>query len=384
MHLTQRILGFTLLGSEWVLWVLIGLSVLSVAVMVERAHLLRRPGATAARSGAAARAPPGRRPGGRAPAARGAAGPRRRRRRRRARASFDRGADAVSETMAGAKARLRLELERHLGILGTLGNNAPFIGLFGTVLGIIKAFADLAHNQAGGAGAVMSGISEALVATAVGLLVAIPAVIAFNIFQGRVREAMAEIDAMAHLVLSTIPRATDAPNRREPGADANMARANNFGSGDDDAGPMIVNINVTPLVDITLVLLIIFMVTASYIVSPAIRVDLPKAASGTEQQRTSLGLTLTRDGRPLPERRAQQRRGRHALHRRRAAAQSGPPGNDRRRSGRPPRRRRASHRHRQARRRPPLRPQRRPGRSPCPMTPEPLRSAPIQHLRLGL
>ena len=75
-----------------------------------------------------------------------------------------------------------------------------------------------------------------------------------------------------------------------------MARANNFGSGDDDPGPMIVNINVTPLVDITLVLLIIFMVTASYIVSPAIRVDLPKAESGTEQQRTSLGLTLTRDG----------------------------------------------------------------------------------------
>jgi biopolymer transport protein ExbD len=75
-----------------------------------------------------------------------------------------------------------------------------------------------------------------------------------------------------------------------------MPRANNFGSGDDEPGPMIVNINVTPLVDITLVLLIIFMVTASYIVSPAIRVDLPKAASGTEQQRTSLGLTLTRDG----------------------------------------------------------------------------------------
>lgn len=75
-----------------------------------------------------------------------------------------------------------------------------------------------------------------------------------------------------------------------------VPRANNFGSGDDDPGPMIVNINVTPLVDITLVLLIIFMVTASYIVSPSIRIDLPKAASGTEQQRTSLGLTLTREG----------------------------------------------------------------------------------------
>jgi biopolymer transport protein ExbD len=75
-----------------------------------------------------------------------------------------------------------------------------------------------------------------------------------------------------------------------------VARANNFGSGDDDPGPMIVNVNVTPLVDITLVLLIIFMVTASYIVSPAIRVDLPKAASGAQQQRTALGLTLTKAG----------------------------------------------------------------------------------------
>src|SRR6185312_12548776 len=126
-------------------------------------------------------------------------------------AEIDRGADAVSETMAGVKAHLRVELERHLGILGTLGNNAPFIGLFGTVLGIIKAFADLSHNQASGAGAVMSGISEALVATAVGLMVAIPAVVAFNIFQGRVRKAMAEIDAMAHRVLSTIPGGAGRP-----------------------------------------------------------------------------------------------------------------------------------------------------------------------------
>jgi biopolymer transport protein TolR len=73
-----------------------------------------------------------------------------------------------------------------------------------------------------------------------------------------------------------------------------VAGTNNFG--DDDAGRMIVDINVTPLVDITLVLLIIFMVTASYIVSPAIKVDLPKAASGTEQTKTTLSLTLARDG----------------------------------------------------------------------------------------
>jgi biopolymer transport protein ExbD len=65
---------------------------------------------------------------------------------------------------------------------------------------------------------------------------------------------------------------------------------------DDDSGRMITDINVTPLVDITLVLLIIFMVTTTYIVNPSIKVDLPKAASGSEQVRTTLALTLTKDG----------------------------------------------------------------------------------------
>jgi biopolymer transport protein ExbB len=104
--------------------------------------------------------------------------------------------------MASARSRERLMLEKHLGILGTLGNNAPFIGLFGTVLGIIKAFADLAKNQGGGAAVVMSGIAEALVATAVGLLVALPAVVAFNIFQGRIRRTMGRVDALAHMILT--------------------------------------------------------------------------------------------------------------------------------------------------------------------------------------
>ena len=65
---------------------------------------------------------------------------------------------------------------------------------------------------------------------------------------------------------------------------------------DDDSGRMITEINVTPLVDITLVLLIIFMVTTSYIVNPSIKVDLPKAATGSDQLRTTLALTLTKDG----------------------------------------------------------------------------------------
>ncbi len=208
MRLIDRLLAFTLLGSEWVLWLLIGLSVLSVAVMVERGlclsarvpdfdELARRLLKSLVKGDVAG--------------AREAIGEPRSAEARVGLVGIDempRGRNAVAEAMASAKSRERLMLEKNLGILGTLGNNGPFIGLFGTVLGIIKAFADLSRNPAGagaGAGVVMAGISEALVATAIGLLVAIPAVIAFNVFQGKVRRALGRIDAIAHLILSAAP-----------------------------------------------------------------------------------------------------------------------------------------------------------------------------------
>jgi biopolymer transport protein ExbB len=106
--------------------------------------------------------------------------------------------------MNSAKTRARQEHERNLVVLGTLGNNAPFIGLFGTVLGIIRAFKDLSLDTDAGEQAVMAGISEALVATAVGLLVAIPAVVAFNFFNRRVRAAVTTSDAIAHVVLGEL------------------------------------------------------------------------------------------------------------------------------------------------------------------------------------
>jgi biopolymer transport protein ExbB len=211
MRLMDRILGFTLLGSEWVLWVLIGLSVLSVAVMVERAILLasmrvdfdglvkellgfiKSGDVSGARRALA---------GLRAPESQVAAA---------ALEQYGNGPEAISEAMAAAKSRVRLDLERNLGVLGTLGNNAPFIGLFGTVLGIIKAFADLSRNQSGGTAAVMAGISEALVATAIGLMVAIPAVIAFNFFQAKVRKALGRVDTLAHLILSAVASGEQKP-----------------------------------------------------------------------------------------------------------------------------------------------------------------------------
>jgi biopolymer transport protein ExbB len=210
MRITERLLSFTLLGSEWVLWLLIALSVLSVTVMVERGISLRA--AAPDFEGLSTRLLNLLGKGDLA-GARQALGPAKSPEVRVALigiGELPRGRDAAAEAMASAKARERMNLERNLGVLGTLGNNAPFIGLFGTVLGIIRAFADLSKNQTGGAGPVMAGISEALVATAVGLMVAIPAVIFFNIFQGRLRRMMGRVDAMAHLILSAAPESAQA------------------------------------------------------------------------------------------------------------------------------------------------------------------------------
>jgi biopolymer transport protein ExbB len=113
------------------------------------------------------------------------------------------GPHAAEEVSIGSRGKHKNELERGLIFLGTLGNNAPFIGLFGTVLGIINSFRDLSGTQLQQASTrIMGNISEALVATAVGLLVAIPAVIAFNIFQRRVKKILAESDILIREVLA--------------------------------------------------------------------------------------------------------------------------------------------------------------------------------------
>ncbi|MFI5347078.1 MAG: MotA/TolQ/ExbB proton channel family protein [Elusimicrobiota bacterium] len=108
---------------------------------------------------------------------------------------LDRGHEAAGELMLAALSDERRRLERRMLLLGTLGNNAPFIGLFGTVLGVIKAFHDLAQSGAGPE-VVMAGLSEALVATAVGLLVALPCVFAFNAFTKRVKDMVGETEAL--------------------------------------------------------------------------------------------------------------------------------------------------------------------------------------------
>ncbi len=113
-----------------------------------------------------------------------------------------RGPTAAREAMTGAAAIQRLRLERGLGFLGTLGNNAPFIGLFGTVVGIVMAFEKLGQTAAANASSeVMSSISEALVATAIGLAVAIPAVAAFNWFSRRIKAINGNTEALSKVLL---------------------------------------------------------------------------------------------------------------------------------------------------------------------------------------
>jgi biopolymer transport protein ExbB len=195
----QRLLAFTMLGAGWVLWLLVGLSVLSVTVMLER-------GLYFGQRRMSKRFPELLRlcqDGSLDKAAQLAAGDAMEAEVVRVAAHVaGSGQQAVEKAVASTIDRRRLEYERWLFVLGTLGNNAPFIGLFGTVLGIIRAFADLAAHPGAAAGAstVMAGISEALVATAVGLFVAIPAVLAYNIYQRLLKRVVGRSQSLGNAI----------------------------------------------------------------------------------------------------------------------------------------------------------------------------------------
>ncbi|RMA93105.1 MotA/TolQ/ExbB proton channel family protein [Hydrogenothermus marinus] len=136
MDITQLLLNLALVGEKPVLYLLILMSILSVAVIIERFISIKK---------------------------------------------------IEKNLLSYEPLKLKLSLEKRLGILATFGNNAPFIGLFGTVLGIMQAFHDLGQSSEFGVKVVMEGISEALVATAMGLFVAIPSVIAYNYFVRKIK-----------------------------------------------------------------------------------------------------------------------------------------------------------------------------------------------------
>ncbi len=102
--------------------------------------------------------------------------------------------EASRRALERAEAIVHAELKRGLGGLATIGAVAPFVGLFGTVVGILNAFREISNQKATGLGAVAGGISEALVTTAIGLFVAIPAVMMFNYFTNKVEAFDVEMD----------------------------------------------------------------------------------------------------------------------------------------------------------------------------------------------
>jgi biopolymer transport protein ExbB/TolQ len=120
------------------------------------------------------------------------------------------GAAEMAESMELSARREIANLERYLGVLGTIGNTAPFVGLFGTVLGIIRAFNDLAGAEGAGPSVVADGIAEALVATAAGLFVAVPAVIAYNYFTRRLARCSLDLEVRSKEVIATLTSQGDA------------------------------------------------------------------------------------------------------------------------------------------------------------------------------
>jgi biopolymer transport protein ExbB/TolQ len=204
LDIVKELMGITLLGSEWVLWLLLALSVLSLGIILERCGVLwmgRYPGFSSfiqelknslkSKDTEAAKILASRYPGSLES-----------RMALLALEAAPMGSSSVQKLVSSFILRERLSLDRGLVVLGTLGNNAPFIGLFGTVLGIIQAFHALSLNPGGGAPVIMAGISEALIATAVGLMVAIPAVIAYNGFQRLIKNRIAQAESVQELVLA--------------------------------------------------------------------------------------------------------------------------------------------------------------------------------------
>jgi biopolymer transport protein ExbB/TolQ len=202
MDIQAKLTGFAMLGATWVMWVLVGLSVGGLAVALDRAiyllrtsdnvrrlktqvlAFLRRGDLAAARERLAA-----------SPSFEA----------RIVAAALDApedGAASAEERIAGATQAAKIRMERRLAFLGTLGANAPFVGLLGTVIGIIRAFHEL--NEAAGkvTAGLMSQVGEALVATAIGILVALPAIAFFNGFQRIIKTRLSRAESFGREVMA--------------------------------------------------------------------------------------------------------------------------------------------------------------------------------------
>jgi biopolymer transport protein ExbB len=190
-------------GSRWVLWLLIILSVGALAVIIERIWFYVVERTPKLQLDGALRAL---REHGAGEALKKLSGTRSMQA-NVARACLERASEgiaAVEDHKTGAIEQERTRYEKRLAFLGTLGANAPFVGLFGTVLGIIRSFHDLAGGSMQNTQLVMRGIGEALVATGVGLIVALPAVATYNAFMRHVEATTSASETFAHEILAQL------------------------------------------------------------------------------------------------------------------------------------------------------------------------------------
>jgi biopolymer transport protein ExbB len=206
----ERLNHLTSYGASWVLWVLVVSSVIALAIVIERAIVLwssrdnvlriRRELRTLLGRGDLAGA---KKRLDQSPSFEAAI----------ARAGLDAdGAPSAEERMRSEQQVARLSLERHLGFLGTLGSNAPFIGLLGTVIGVVRAFGELSDSSGQVSAGLMAEIGEALIATAIGILVALPAIAFFNLFQRAIKSRLGQSDALYHEVLAYLKTRPTAQN----------------------------------------------------------------------------------------------------------------------------------------------------------------------------
>lgn len=202
MDIQERLTAFAMLGATWVMWLLVLLSIVCVAIILERAYYLLASRDDIVRLKADLMK-----------TLRGNDVDAARKRMRQSKsveaqvalAGLDAtrdGAAAAEQRMEGQSSIARLQMERNLAFLGTVGNNAPFVGLLGTVIGIIRAFHELNASSGQVSAGLMSEIGEALVATAIGLLVALPAVASFNYFQRVIKTRVTRAEALGKEVLA--------------------------------------------------------------------------------------------------------------------------------------------------------------------------------------
>jgi biopolymer transport protein ExbB len=209
--LTQRFLQLNLLGAEWIMWLLVGLSLVGVAITIDRILLYAR---TAERFGALQ------------------AGLQERLRARDLDGALqltrsdslvrnvlraglellkggEREGDAVEQEMLAALAAERARYDARVAWLTTIANIAPLVGLLGTIIGIVSAFYGLGQagsTQSAGNPQVMTAIAEALVSTAIGILVAVPGVIAYNLLRSHMASRLRQAEALMRELLANVAR----------------------------------------------------------------------------------------------------------------------------------------------------------------------------------